>query len=420
MKTTKKTLCALITGVALLAGSAFADTAIGSGYKKLKEDVKTTARYLSDDESNYSAEWSFEFKADEESLIKNSGMVKYDAKSNCSLEENESFLKNSTATHSVTYSDPDMRIFKNGEAKQHIIYYNNEEKQTNFTNGLQDPFEYEYAKDFENVIDAFTGSLQDTVMYEENDGKTVYTCALESSQIPTYINAMVSLLSKQIFSDEAFEIAEIKDNVYIENADAKVISDKSGRITNVFAKGVVSGRDKDNKTHKYSCEMYLRLYDINATVISKPKTEEDAEVSYVNSKRDILENCGGITQQSVGKYKRDITETNNGKLEKIGERELVISKVDFSGAEATLSGSYKRSFTSGKRAGETLEFEFEAKSAKEGYGFEFDYDDESGEKKALLSGDFDGNTCYLAFGYEPSYDGGYQTNGTIDMIRVFE
>lgn len=421
MKKTKLAVCSLIVGAAMLTGFAFADTAIGSGYKKLKNDIKTTAKYMANDVKSYSAEATVELKADGETFIKNSTKIKNDKQNKRYISEEEYFFKGEDGIKTTRYTDSEMIIEKRGNEKQSVVYLQPDSREFYYNSPLisEDPFEDEYAQDVENVIDAFAGSLTDTVQCEESEKNTTYICDLQSSQIPAYINAIGSLVLKQSFSADDMPVPKLKDDIYIESASAKVISDENGRITNLLATGIMSGKDENGNVHKYVCEMYFRLYDMEQTEVKRPEIEPEAQISESVS---VTENeyAFGISESCVGKYVRDITETKNGKLEKTGIRELVISKVDFSGDNGVLYGHYKREYTAGEKAGEILEFDFVGETQDNAGGFIFEYNDGEEIQHGCITGDYVGETVYVAFSYEKTQYGGYKTSGNVDMIRVFE
>lgn len=71
MKKKGMIITSLAVGLCVMVSSAFADTAIGSGYKKLKQAGKNTTKYLACDASSYSTEVYFELKADGKTFSKN-------------------------------------------------------------------------------------------------------------------------------------------------------------------------------------------------------------------------------------------------------------------------------------------------------------------------------------------------------------
>ena len=408
MKKKGMIITSLAVGLCVMVSSAFADTAIGSGYKKLKQAGKNTIKYLACEASSYSTEVYFELKADGKTFSKNTSKSKVDIKNQKEYTESSFYESGEEDSHTV-YSDSKMRVYSAPDEKQSVTYYENEVDDMYIA--PPDPFEDKYAADIENVFDAFVGSLQDTVQCERNDQKNTYTCSLEPSQIPAYINALVSFGSKTTIDNmDIKEIENIKlaDGVHIKSADAKAIEDENGLLTNIAALGVIEGKDKDGNTHEFSCEIYARIYDIDQTTVETPQIEADAEITHIDNDFNEAETLG-INEASIGTYKRDILQRENGKLEKVGQRELVISDINFTDENKSISGHYKEQYTAGEKSGKTLEFDFEAKLDEERYGFYFEYQDDGKTKQGVIYDNGDIESIQLAL-----------DDYGVDLIRTVE
>ena len=196
--------------------------------------------------------------------------------------------------------------------------------------------------------------------------------------------------------------------MHIKSADAKAIEDENGLLTNIAALGVIEGKDKDGNTHEFSCEIYARIYDIDQTTVETPQIEADAEITHIDNdfnEDEALE----INEANIGTYKRDILQRENGKLEKVGQRELVISDINFTDENKSISGHYKEQYTAGEKSGKTLEFDFEAKLGAEEYGFNFEYQDDGKTKHGVIYNNSDIESIQLAL-----------DDCGVDLIRTVE
>lgn len=312
-----KTVVAIILGATLLLTSAFADMILGSGYLALKDTIKSSAAFFTEDAESHTVTFKVAFKEGNRTFFEGEEIVKV----NYSTNQRESISKNiengKLISNYYNYSDNKMAVDKNlGTDENDDFYFG----ATIYENGRHynvyrsdNPFELEVVKDLEGVLDSFVGSLQDVVQLEQNDGTSLYTCNLDASQVPVYINGLLSMGIKYSLFDEhtitSLYLPEVTKNFYIKNGSGKATANEQNILTDGVIYGEFSAEEEDGTKHDFQFEFMLTVTDINSTEIEVPDLE-GAEIDYVKGDDNPYSNY--ITTTSIGKYVHYNTDVEDG------------------------------------------------------------------------------------------------------------
>lgn len=353
-------------GFVLLAGTALADISSKSGYDLLKDSLKTTAKSLTQDQSNYSVEGKVVLKDNNNTILTANYTIKADTATNSTETTSVQQTTNGIPTKEYRYSDNKSSISYDSKAD---IYYLTEYGKALEQKMLQNPFEDENAKDIEKIVDAVAGSFKDYVTSSpQNSGGQLITFSISDTQIPSIINAVSSMLFKQEFNQRNMRqedkfMPEIVDDIFIESAKASASVDKNGILTEASALGVLSGKEKTGSTHKLSFEISYKLSNVNSTIVPKPnlegkKVEKRIDYNYEQK----------ITDKFNGKYKSDIIIEKDGKFIKTGERFVVITHIDDKVVEGKYYEVYKNEYASNYNSKNDFTFSSEFRSQKDNKG----------------------------------------------------
>ena len=179
-------------GALVFATSAMADVAIGSGYNSLKNSAKTTMVKLTKEIDNFTANVSVNVKVDDRDIASEQAESKFDIAGQSVETTSTSMERDGTMASGYNFQNADMYVYKSGEDEKYMVNQRNATGREQDYTILDNPFEEEYAKDVEAVIDAFVGSLKDVVQMEESEGKKLYIMNLSEAQIPTLANAITA------------------------------------------------------------------------------------------------------------------------------------------------------------------------------------------------------------------------------------
>lgn len=337
----KKLMMALsfTLGATLLVSTAFADIVSMSGYEQLKSAIKYTSKSCSKSLQSFTAQFTVTLKDNERVLCANTETDKFDnsigAKESTSISEDFNGMK----TTNNSYCDKKCHISHNlVEDVYHVFEYTEEQKDPQFS----DLFEDDRMKDIEKIIDAGIGNLKDyVILTEKPDGNKEFSGSLDDAQIPALINAVSSFAFKNSLPKFGVGITnifpELKDDLFIKNVRGKASVNKDGILESLLGIGTVSGKDTNGVSHDLTLEVLVRLYDINSTVVTKPdltgkKVEKSVEYKTPTDKT--------LSKKYIGDYKNDIIIEKDNSFVKIGERTVLIEKID----DKHVSGRYYENY----------------------------------------------------------------------------
>ncbi len=409
MKRNTTAIAAIVLGLCVLTTSALADVITGSGYMSLKDSLKTTAKFVTEQADSYTATISYTLKEGNKIYTKAENIEKRDFKN----QKSES-ISNTTSDNVSTddysgyhYSDSKMNVHENDEGLYVTMYHNPQEVERG-TN----PFNDEIMQDVEKVADAFVGTLQDIIQTEQKDGKTMYICNADSSQIPIYINALTSFgIKYSLFEEyniEKWQLPQIRNDIYVSNASAKICANENDVITDAVLVGELKGKEKNGTEHTFQLEICFSLTDINATEIQTPDIT-NAEIYYESG--SVSEYSMSLPSTDIGKYTSPQTDIVDGKLVKTGEYVLEITDISESSATGRFASPDGFSFDF------TAEF---SKNEDSFYGAKFEYQQNGETKYGVLNKSGDLNlTIDLDVVFDEQGIANYM-EPTIEFNRVFE
>jgi hypothetical protein len=236
-----------------------------------------------------------------------------------------------------------MTVSKSSDSE---VYYINEYiGKNNTATEKEDPFKQKEAEDIEKIADAVVGNLKDYVLVEEKtDGSKEFSGSLQETQIPTLVNAVVSLQAKTMSQNPSEELMpKLTSDIYVKEVTGNATANKDGYIEKLTATGILSGTDENGQTHELTLEILVKLSGVNATTISAP------DLTGKQVERNKVSNTGSITvkdepQKYLGKYTNDIIVDKDNKFVKIGERIIEITDINQQSVTGTFSESYRPGF----------------------------------------------------------------------------
>ncbi len=448
LKNKKWITLSIIIGIALLATTALADNISKSPYDQLKGVIKsTTAQMAGTEITSYTTITRFSLKNNNTLLMEKinenktaSGGAEYESKettttSTGSVMTSYSFNNREKNIWYDTYND--IYYLTENQAYEDKFAYNEE----NYYGGSYDPLAEEHIDDLERIFDALVGNLKNYVTVVKNDDGTLeFSGSLSDAQIPAVINAIASFLTKQFLTStggygyDSYDYAmprefneistpesevyydkgnntitgipKLAGDVFIKSVSGRAVADENGLITSVYADIVLSGRDEDKNAHEVNFEIEMNVTDINTTELIEPDlTGKNVQKNEFNPGEPQQR----LTSKFEGTYRNDIITTIDGDFVKIGERFVVIEKIDESG----VTGKFFEEYKEGHESENSASFEF-AGDNFDPYSVNFIYTDAKGNT-------FDGQ---MYFDYNSATIQFYSNNGmdkfNSGFTRVFD
>ena len=245
MKLGKKATIALsfIAGACLFFTTALADMTLGTGYDRLKEAAKRTSAQMENGLDSYTLESVLSTKLNGTVMYESKDLLKVDTINRVSETLNEHTRYNEDKYTWYTYNDETTYAYKSSEDDQFYVAMRTRKDWTPFS----DPFREEITADMERIVDALVGNLKDSVMVEEaaNGGK-IYSGSLSEVQVPTLVNAVLSLLFKQTSYDwfggyRNEDIPRLSEDIYVSRISGRAEEDETGLLKNVTGEIILLG-----------------------------------------------------------------------------------------------------------------------------------------------------------------------------------
>lgn len=367
MKLKKRTtlLISFTLGALLIATTALADITTKSGYEQLKDSVKGTAESLGTNLDNFTWDASFVIKDNGKVLTSDNNVSKYDRVNGTSETISNSQRINGESYRYYSYSDKTTDIRNNsGDETYYVTEYTDEKEPVAFKN----PFEEDYAGDIEKIVDAVVGSLRDHVSVKDNaDGTKEIYGSLNEVQIPALVNALASFQMKQEFAyqPDGAENLRLTQDIFVKGIGGSAQINKDGLMESILGTATLSGKDAQGVVHEITVDVLLKVYDINATTITKPDLTNKKVVKqegkvHATPYGPELSN----PEKFIGNYKNDILIEKDGRFVKIGERHLEITQL----SNTAIAGKYNEQYKEGyeQQAGNKMEFTFTGTFEKDG------------------------------------------------------
>jgi len=417
MKLGKKATIALsfIAGACLFFTTALADMTLGTGYDRLKEAAKRTSAQMENGLDSYTLESVLSTKLNGTVMYESKDLLKVDTINRVSETLNEHTRYNEDKYTWYTYNDETTYAYKSSEDDQFYVAMRTRKDWTPFS----DPFREEITADMERIVDALVGNLKDSVMVEEaaNGGK-IYSGSLSEVQVPTLVNAVLSLLFKQTSYDwfggyRNEDIPRLSEDIYVSRISGRAEEDETGLLKNVTGEIILLGADKNGQRHELAVNLGIHLRDVGSTTITKPDlTDAIVERSYAEHQ---------FAEKHIGVYRTDIIIEQPDRFIKIGERTLEITAV----TEESVIGKFY----------ETVDPEYQELYAYEPLSFEFvseqrdwstliSYTDEAGVTYYLEISPYNPGQIYVypyaTMGHEEVYSWELANRFDSAFRRVFE
>lgn len=289
MKTMKKRTAvavAMVVGVTVLAGAAFANYSTSNGY----EVGKTAFKGLLNNE-NYTANVKFSYDIDGENIAKTETTEMYDrASKTMSRKEISSDYYSSGEQHYYTWINENERIIYTksadgaGNEDEFSEGYTSYGFYGNFdTMGSADEKERETNQKIvrfaELLGDTLVGDLKNNVvMTASDDNSTTYEINLDAIQIPELVNAGLSAMFSSVGTyDSGDPMMKLGTEPVAKSASLKFTVDNEGRLIDGVATGVMAGEG-----HEATVSMSLSMSDYGSTV---PETVDPSTLpNYENYK----------------------------------------------------------------------------------------------------------------------------------------
>jgi hypothetical protein len=337
---------AICVGFVMLIGTAFADVAAKTGYVQAKDAVKATAAAMDEGFKSGTLSAKMNLKYDGKIIASGAETTKIDFVSGAKEVTN---IQNFAGSELKNYSYNDNSISIRKDSSSEIYYVTEFSGAGNTSKFFTNPFKMKEAADIERIIDAVVGNMKDFVVANDiGNGNTEISASISEGQVPSLINAVTSFAFKQAFqemnrsrpSNESAEVFDnfkgIKTDIYVKNANGKMTVNKDGVIVKVTGSGTISGRDEAGVEHEITGEVVMSITNIDSTIVQKPNLEGKTV-----EKSDIVKMESGITGKFAGTYKEDIISDDGNKIEKIGERFLIIAHADSKVIEGRYYETYK-------------------------------------------------------------------------------
>jgi hypothetical protein len=417
MKPGKKTavVISFTIGIVMFATTAFAEVTSKSGYDQLKDSVKYTAKACTSGLSSYTVDMSFAVKDGTSTVYSGDNISRYDL-SNKSKEDISTVYSGSKKAENYYYMDRNSVINKPKDSPSYYV--------TNYTDGtnwsMTNPFDEDRASDIEKIADAIVGNLKDSVSVNvKQDGSREISGSLNSTQIPSLINALVSLQFKNSFAEDirrsgdTINVPELTNNIFVKNVRGTASVDKNGLIRTVLGSGIISGTDKNGQNHNLTFELLLKTSNIDSTTIKKP--DLSGKKTIVQTAKSSEVNKLSNPEKYLGTYTQNIVIEKNGEFIKIGEGTITIEKIDTN----TVSGTYESKYTSGyEDENQKLNFSGNFDKQKNG-GDDFNAEiTAAADSKEPVKGNLHLNPNYA--GIQFSIDGNALTNYDSQYNKVFK
>jgi len=268
-------LVSMALGVIMIFGVAFANAASSPGYDTYKTALKNTRAATS-----LTAEVTATVTDNGNAVVSGSGSIKANLK-NESMSGSASCTAGDKDYTSEVYCQNDQTVTKTNDSEVYNVMQRPERREAADRVRDHDQFEQKYARDVENVIDAFLGNIKDNVVVSDNsDGSKDVSLQLSGNQIPATINALASLAVKTgerqgiekeddlspVAAAIKAQIPQLTDDITIGSVDIKAVIDDRNFIKTQQATVSISGKDAQGASHDLVVTLKADVSDINSTI----------------------------------------------------------------------------------------------------------------------------------------------------------
>ncbi|WP_147533578.1 hypothetical protein [Bacillus marasmi] len=269
----KKTLGVIGLSGAILLGSVYSISANTSGYELYKSALKQTHQA-----DSATMEMSFNLLDNEASLFSMNSQYKTDVSKEVSAMTTETANENEKSTMNMYKQDGAWFVTKAGED----VIYKMEAKNPHSEASL------ELQDDMENLVDVLTKNLQQQITVDETKaGVKIVELDLTGKEIPLAANALSSLMIKHsVMLQDRMEtdgsqfhltptIPALDHDITVKQINLTAEVNAQNIIEKQTVKAIVTGKDKQGKTHELALNMKLDVKDYNKTTVSPVEIPAD-------------------------------------------------------------------------------------------------------------------------------------------------
>ncbi len=341
IKLKNRAIALALAGAVLFTTAAAADFLAGDAYTGAKNAVKDTVAYFSDGASSGTVEAGVNVLIDSEAVMTGEFLTKVDFEA-YRMESSERTTDLDDTYEYRHYEDENKNVRYLVEEDVYYVYPYGLSRDYAIINN---PFEEEMAQDLEKVFDAFVGNLKEFVNSKDNGDGRLYYGELDSTQIPALPNTLAAFVTKYTFNDdyqrERYGLTYLSE-IAVEGIKGSLAVDKDGIIENAEGSLTMLGFDEDGNEHTIALEGYIKLYDIDNTVV----LEFDPSGKNVIEQPECIEETVTVSaylfdERDLGTYKKDIVKVSDDSYEKTGEVKITITAV----GDGEISGIYENTET---------------------------------------------------------------------------
>lgn len=377
IKLKNRAIALALAGAVLFTTAAAADFLAGDAYTGAKNAVEDTVAYLSDGASSGTVEAGINVLIDSEAVITGEFLTKVDFEA-YRMETMERLTDLDDIYEYRRYEDENKSVRYVEEEDTYYVYPYGLSRDYDIIN---DPFEDEMAEDLEKVFDAFVGNLKEFVNSKDNGDGRLYYGELDSTQIPALPNTIAAFVTKYTFNDdyqrERYSLPYLSE-IAVEGLKGSVAVDRDGIIENAEGSLTMLGFDEDGNEHTIAFEGYIKLYDLDSTVIPEFDPSGKNVIEQPGAMEEtVTVSFGQFDERDLGTYKKDIVKVSDNGYEKTGEIKITITAV----SDDEISGTYENTetgesteFTASNFYGDSYYFD----TVEDGYVLvkDFEYDEE--------------------------------------------
>jgi hypothetical protein len=269
LKMNKKLLAGIGISGAIMLGSVYSISANTSGYELYKSALKQTHKA---DSATMSIKLNL--KDNNKSIFSVDSLYKADVKDQVSSISSQ--LENETEKSSMNMYKQDGNRFVEKDGTDNVYKLKMNSPHHSNTSELKD--------DMENLIDVMTKNLQRQItVAEKKNGSHTIELDLSGKEIPLTVNAVSTLMIKHAVmlqdntdqKNTEFHIKptmpELEDDITFKQIKLVADVNKENYLEQQTVQAIVTGKDKQGKTHEVSFGIMMNVTDYNQTSVTPLK-----------------------------------------------------------------------------------------------------------------------------------------------------
>lgn len=262
----KKLLAVMGISGAVMLGSVYSISANTSGYELYKSALKQTH-----EASSATMKISLNLENNEKTIFSAESLVKADVENQVKSISTE--IANETETSKMSMNKQDGNWFVQKDGSDDVYQMEMKSPHHKNTTELQD--------DLENLIDVMTKNLQQQItVAEKKNGNHTIELDLVGKEIPLTANALSTLMIKHAVmiqdnnDQEQSEfhikpsIPELNHDITVKQVTIAADVSKDNYVEKQSVKAVVTGKDKQGKSHELLLTIDMEVSDYNNTSVA--------------------------------------------------------------------------------------------------------------------------------------------------------